>query len=281
MNIIEITAKILRQVDSSTVIYALGAGVLAVWLLRNSLGREALVRSQPRRNNMPRYVPFAVLIFWVTITTLGLALSEQLFEDKPDEVGVLWDNLMQCVGATVSIALVVYFARKSFARRLKGFGLNLKKLPKDIPYACLNLLAAWPVVVAVLVVTSMTGKYLFGPGFEIEPHQELQTVRQFSQSIVAVAILINAAIVTPVFEEMLFRGLFQTMIRSYVVRPWVSILISSVLFAAVHANMAHWPALFVLGMCMGYAYERSGSLLRPMIIHSLFNGLAVVAVLLD
>jgi membrane protease YdiL (CAAX protease family) len=35
--------------------------------------------------------------------------------------------------------------------------------------------------------------------------------------------------------------------------------------------------LFVLGVTMGYAYEKSGSLLRSIFIHAMFNGISIVA----
>jgi len=47
----------------------------------------------------------------------------------------------------------------------------------------------------------------------------------------------------------------------------------------VHMDMAHWPALFVLSLSLGYAYEKSGSLFRPIFIHSLFNAATIAAVL--
>jgi membrane protease YdiL (CAAX protease family) len=78
---------------------------------------------------------------------------------------------------------------------------------------------------------------------------------------------------------MLFRGLFQTMLRSISAKPWLSIAISSVLFALAHANAGHWPALFALSLCMGYSYEKSGSLLRPIFIHSLFNATSIIGTL--
>jgi len=89
----------------------------------------------------------------------------------------------------------------------------------------------------------------------------------------------------PLLEELLFRGLFQTVIRTFLAdlklpQPaWLSIAASSVLFAAAHADAGHWPALFVLSLCIGYSYEKSGSLFRPILIHALFNGLTVLAVL--
>ena len=60
---------------------------------------------------------------------------------------------------------------------------------------------------------------------------------------------------------------------------WPAIAISSLLFTMTHADAGHWPALFVLGICMGYAYEKSGSLFRPIFIHSIFNAISVIATL--
>jgi len=47
----------------------------------------------------------------------------------------------------------------------------------------------------------------------------------------------------------------------------------------IHADAGHWPALLVLSMSMGYAYEKSGSLFRPIFIHSIFNATSIIATL--
>ena len=52
---------------------------------------------------------------------------------------------------------------------------------------------------------------------------------------------------------------------------------NAVLFAAVHAHLPSFAALFVLGICFTIAYEWSGSLLVSMTMHALFNGLALTA----
>jgi membrane protease YdiL (CAAX protease family) len=51
------------------------------------------------------------------------------------------------------------------------------------------------------------------------------------------------------------------------------------MFAVMHADAGHWPALLALSMSMGYSYEKSGSLFRPIFIHSLFNAASIIAVL--
>ena len=88
-----------------------------------------------------------------------------------------------------------------------------------------------------------------------------------------------AVVVAPLIEETIFRGLFQTTLRSYLGRPWVAIIVTSVLFTAVHENLTHWPALFVLALGMGYSYEKTGSLWRPIFMHAIFNGMSVAAVM--
>jgi len=61
--------------------------------------------------------------------------------------------------------------------------------------------------------------------------------------------------------------------------PWQSIFIASIIFSILHPLM-HLPALLILSVCMGYAYERSGSLLRPIFIHLFFNAVTIAFALL-
>jgi membrane protease YdiL (CAAX protease family) len=249
------------------------------WLLKTSLGRKALSDSAPRRNNMPPYLPFVPLFIWFGAISLATSIKENLLPDLPGWQKAFLDNLILCIGEITAIAVIILLARESFARRLKGFGLNLRTIPKDFPAALLNLLSVWPIIAAAMVLTMRLGELLWGPDFEIQPHEELELIRAYSQPPVRVLIIITAVTIVPVFEEMLFRGLFQTMLRSIFPNGWLSIVISSVLFILAHANAEHWPGLFVLSLSMGYAYEKSGSLLRPIFIHCLFNATSIIGTL--
>ena len=64
-------------------------------------------------------------------------------------------------------------------------------------------------------------------------------------------------------------------------RPaWPAIFISSITFAALHAS--DWPApvpLLILALILGYLYNRTHRLLPCIVVHLLFNGLSVAAVL--
>jgi membrane protease YdiL (CAAX protease family) len=56
-----------------------------------------------------------------------------------------------------------------------------------------------------------------------------------------------------------------------------AVLASALLFAAVHAHLPSFAPLFVLGSCFAIAYEWSGSILVPMMMHALFNAITLTA----
>lgn len=277
-----------------------GLAIFAFWLRKTSVGRKALVDSALRRNNMPPYLPFIPLFIWFGVVYLISSLTRTLFSDLQDWQSDFLDNLILCFGEIATIVVIIFFANIFFARRLKGFGLDIKKLPKDFFVAFVNLLAVWPIITAAMILTTYFGELLWGREYQMQQHQQLKLIAEHPQLMSRILIAFVAVIVAPLLEEMLFRGLFQTVIRSYLQTlrsllvgqnttdieqtkyrygTWLAIVISSVLFTMTHANAGHWPALFVLGVCLGYSYEKSGSLFRPIFIHAFFNAISVIATL--
>jgi len=264
---------------SDIIICMAGLILFGVWLLRTSFGRMALATAKYRRNNMPVYVPFIPFFIWFGGVVSCMAIVA-FFEKGLQEWQVaFWNNLALCVCGICAIISIVLLVRKHFTRGLKGFGFNVRTIGKDLWAAFVNLLSVWPLVLLAIILTMYFGGLIKGPDFQIERHEELKLIRTYTQLSVRILIMVTSIIIAPVLEEMLFRGLFQTMIRSFLLKAWPSIFISSALFALVHANGEHWPALFVLALCLGYSYEKSGSLIRPIFIHSIFNAISVTAVL--
>jgi membrane protease YdiL (CAAX protease family) len=271
------------------IVLAAGTLLFGIWLLRTSFGRTALLDSVPRRNNMPVYIPFVPLFVWVAAVSVTTAIKERVLVDlpslasarqgKPDWQRAFLDNIILCIGAVLAIAVALFLANIYFARRLRGFGLKPKTIHKDLIAAVINLLSVWPLVMLMIVLTVFFGKLIWGQDFNLQQHEELKLVTQYPQLPVRVLIVITAVVVVPAFEETLFRGLLQSWLRSIVTKPWLAILICSGAFAVIHTDISHWPALLALSMSMGYAYEKSGSLFRPIFIHSLFNAASIIAVL--
>ena len=82
----------------------------------------------------------------------------------------------------------------------------------------------------------------------------------------------------PLCEEFIFRGLIFGGLRR-TLTPLLSALVSAAIFAVVHPPLSMLP-VFVLGLCTAWAYQRSQTLLAPMLVHALYNAAVVTALLL-
>ena len=282
MNIIEIAKEFLGPFETTDAVICLsGLFLFALWLLRTSFGTRALVNSPPRRNNMPLIVPFLLFIFSFGMLTFGSFFSTKFFNSGPLWKIEIIDTVFNGLAGIISIAIILIFTGMFFSRGLKGFGLNIKTIHKDFLAAFLNLLAIWPIILVVLILTASFARMIEGSDYQIQQHEELVSISENPVLWSRIAIAVMAVIVTPVLEELLFRGLLQTTFRS-ILRiknaAWIAILITSIIFATMHAIPTHWPTLFILGVCLGYSYEKSGSLYRPIFIHMLFNSISIIAV---
>lgn len=270
--------ELINNLHISILFLTAGLALLGYWLAKTSLGRHALLDSRPRRNSLPVFLPAMFLLLWLLAVVAGVTIVDSAAAD--------WQEYQVTLAKTVTVALInvifvvlgLFLAKLSFARGLKGFGLNFKKLPGDIFYGGAYLFAVWPVFIGVVLAIQLVGKLIYGGDYNIPRHDELVLIQDFPQFSVRLAILISGAVITPIFEEITFRGLIQSTVRSYIIKPLPAIFVSSLIFTLAHPQ-AHWPAIFVLGMLMGYAYEKSGSLFRPIFIHAIFNGVTILVVM--
>lgn len=103
---------------------------------------------------------------------------------------------------------------------------------------------------------------------------------------VFLALAVVAVVLVGPAEELLFRGAVQgTLRRAW--GPWAAIGGASVLFTAVHiavlgasspaAGLANLGVVFLVSLVFGYAFEYTGSLAVPIVMHSLYDGLLLVA----
>ncbi len=88
--------------------------------------------------------------------------------------------------------------------------------------------------------------------------------------------LLLGGVVAPVAEEVFFRGYIQAGLRSRWGARW-GLVASSLLFAGVHLSPATLPPLFVMGLVLGYLYERTDSLWPSILLHAANNSIAFIA----
>lgn len=88
---------------------------------------------------------------------------------------------------------------------------------------------------------------------------------------------VTACVMAPLVEEATFRLALCTPLTP-VIGPWPTVLFSGAAFAAIHFvyGNAHLSNFFA-GYCLTWAYLKSGSILVPIVLHSLGNLLILCA----
>ncbi len=107
--------------------------------------------------------------------------------------------------------------------------------------------------------------------------QESIVMLQTRDAGVVIYMLIAAVLIAPVGEELLFRGFLYPVLKSGLGK-WGAILLSSLMFGAIHMALVQTLVLSVFGVILCLAYERTKSIWLPILLHALFNGLTITLI---
>jgi membrane protease YdiL (CAAX protease family) len=82
-------------------------------------------------------------------------------------------------------------------------------------------------------------------------------------------------LIGPVSEEIFFRGYVFRFITEQVSFP-AGLIVSSLMFAAIHFNLSGLLVYLGIGVVMAWAYRRTQNLLTPVVGHIVTNGIVLV-----
>lgn len=88
--------------------------------------------------------------------------------------------------------------------------------------------------------------------------------------------LLIIAIIPAIGEELLFRGVIQKLFKELTGNIHFAIVLSAVLFSALHMQFYGFLPRFALGVLLGYCMLWSGSLWLPILVHLLNNSMAIL-----
>ena len=151
----------------------------------------------------------------------------------------------------------------------RDMGLSRASLPHTWPLG----LAAAPALFVLIVAVELGVRALGVRQTQLDSLEWLRSVPPWQFGFVAFAV----AVLAPIAEEIYFRGY---VFRAYAEQKGLAqaYLFSSLLFAVVHLNVQAFLPIFVVGLFLGYLYQRTGSILPGIIAHA-FNNAVAFAVL--
>lgn len=234
--------------------------------------RRGMLHNAPLRPNHLREdsVLFAVCVYFLAAVVINGVVG--LLVDDPDEV---YARLITGNGAQLcGIAACLLIAD----RRFEGgwfrftFGYPPSRLGRCVAmvfFASVLAIGLCPLIGEATVRVILH----FWPSLQIDSHPTIMTLRDGSQPRwVVVGSWIGAVGIAPIAEEFFFRGLLQTFLTGIARNRWLAIGLTAMVFGIVHLAQPHTIlALTALGVLLGYAYERTASLVPPIMIHAIFN----------
>jgi len=97
----------------------------------------------------------------------------------------------------------------------------------------------------------------------------MKTVQDYIMSLIIIALL------PAIFEEMLFRGCLQPVMINITKNVFVGILLTGILFSALHGSFYGFLPRLALGLILGYIFYFSKNLWLSIIFHFFNNALGI------
>lgn len=178
------------------------------------------------------------------------------------------DNLgFSVLGVAYELLIIaaIWLVLKFYNLDFTAIGLGKKVKFGYLKTAILAFVVYLPISIIVSQIASIV--------FTIDLDQAQDVGFSDPQGIEIFTAFLVLVVLTPLAEELLFRGLMFFGLRRRL--PfWVTSLIVSLLFAVVHWQLNVAIDVFVLSMISCYIREKSASLWPPVFLHGLKNSLA-------
>lgn len=177
--------------------------------------------------------------------------------------------------STVAATFVGVWILRSRGASWRSLGLVTRSFGSDAKLA----LAALSLVLAPLLTLS-SGLDQLVP----YRHPIIDFLSEHRDPLSLAMVFVSAVVVAPIAEEFFFRGVLQGWLQKRLpeLGGLGAIAIASLAFGLAHVGQGlAWIPLVFFGMTVGYLAKQTGSIVPGIFVHSLFNAVSVVLVLLQ
>jgi len=199
-------------------------------------------------------------------------LIESMDSTVPFKIGICVNNILMFAVSAYLFNLIA--VKEKFSNY---FNLN-KKIEGDwLGMSALWMVAIYPLIAYSAHVMQNIELPAWAQSMDQSSYDTLVSVLEMNSPWDLLLNLFVVAITPAVGEELLFRGVIQKELNKFIGHPHTAIIITSIIFSAVHLSVEGFPARFMLGMVLGYTYHFTKNLWYPILLHLFNNGLQVVA----
>jgi len=213
-------------------------------------------------------VTLSILLIFGIYAALGAALVP-LFGDF-----FLSQSICYAVVFCPLIALTAWQLVRRSGRSWKELGFQIRSKGRTFFFGGLGTLTALACSYGAAYLIMFLFRLIFG---RMPVSGESEKIKSMGGGALTLFVVITV-LLAPIFEELLFRGLFYPALRRRF-GPTKAILLNGMVFGSLHFQPLFMLSLILVGMVLCYLYEKTDSLLTPMLTHAFYNA-AVLAITL-
>jgi membrane protease YdiL (CAAX protease family) len=203
------------------------------------------------------------------------------FSDVKTIAYLKYFQVINQIGAFILPALLYAYLENRNAGRY----LNIDKSPRVIPlfFSILLIIVFIPAVNSLVLLNEQMQLPTFMKSIEDWMRESEDKTNLLTEAFLNVnslgGLIVNLFIIgllAAVGEELLFRGVILRLLADWLKNQHLAILLSAILFSALHFQFFGFLPRTALGIIFGYVYFWTGSLWIPIILHFIFNGATVL-----
>jgi len=188
-------------------------------------------------------------------------------------------QIIQSIGLFIVPAIIAgYF----FHGNLKYLGVLMRPGLFSVIMACVIIITAQPFINWMLQINEMLKLPEFLSGLKnwmLESEKSRIEITEIFLDVSTVSgfvvNIIMFGVIAAVGEELIFRGLLLKLFNEWVKNIHVAVIITSILFSALHVQFYGFLPRLMLGIFLGYTFVWSRSLWVPIVAHFINNASAV------
>lgn len=267
--------------NRAAVILVVAATILVLLWINGTIRAGGFKKIGPRKvESHPAFMwLFAAMVVYLAWQTGAQVIAGMSWAQQGTAAETLQrQGVMGLVGYAIGIGAGLGMLHL-LARSAPESGLKIR--PGDVGIGLWAFVLAWPVVEAAGLGAVLLERSLGGEPPEIA-HPLLAQIVDSPGDPWRWVVIASVVIGAPIVEELVYRVFIQSAIIRVIGGVWPGVLITAVIFALVHragdGGGVPWVALapiFVLGLAMGIAYERTKRVGVPILMHIAFNALNV------
>lgn len=265
--------RALSMVYGTILLLGLAANVVLALRLTTLPQRWPVRQARVTRRLLPGTALLGYFLFLVACFTLGILLQIALAAGlgparaaNSDGLFLFLHSLLFHWAALIGLGWLLAGRRCGWRA---VFGLDFRRATRDLVLGAFGYVAMVPFV---LFFAAIYMRALAGLGHEAGLQEVAQMITGESSMITRLYLYLMAVVLAPVVEELLFRGIaFPWLMKQ--VGPAPAMFAVSVLFAMIHFHVPGLVPLFVVSVALCFAYVHTGSILVPIVMHALFNGI--------